>query len=69
MSMVDSNAKFVRKQVGFTDNSFEINNLSVRRRVFTDKITFYETMIIRNCRSAHKINAVSYEEWDNSEMD
>jgi len=54
---------------GFTDKLFKISNLSVRRRVFTDKITFCETTIIRNCRSAHKINAVCYEEWDNSELD
>ena len=33
---------------GFTDKLFEINNLSGRRRVFTDKITFCETTIIRN---------------------
>mgnify|MGYP004423320127 CR=1 FL=1 len=30
---------------GFTDKLFKINNLSGRRRVFTDKITFCETMI------------------------
>ena len=54
---------------GFTDKLFEMNNLSGRRRVFTDKITFCETTIIRNSRSAHKINAVCYEEWDNSELD
>ena len=30
----------------FTDKLFEINNLSERRRVFTDKITFCETTII-----------------------
>ena len=39
---------------GFTDKLFEINNLSGRRRVFTDKITFCETTIIRNIRGAHK---------------
>ena len=33
---------------GFTDKLFEINNLSGKRRVFTDKITFCETTIIRN---------------------
>ena len=33
---------------GFTDKLFEINNLSGRRRVFTDKITFCETTINRN---------------------
>ena len=39
---------------GFTDKLFKINNLSGRRRVFTDKITFCETTIIRNSRGAHK---------------
>ena len=41
----------------FTDKLFKINNLSGRRRVFTDKITFCETMINRNSRGrgAHKI--------------
>ena len=39
---------------GFTDKLFEINNLSVRRQVFTDKITFCEITIIRNSRWAHK---------------
>ena len=38
----------------FTDKLFKINNLSGRRRAFTDKITFYETTIIRNSRGAHK---------------
>ena len=33
---------------GFTDKLLEINNLSGRRRVFTDKITFCETTINRN---------------------
>ena len=33
---------------GFTDKLFEINNLSGKRRVFTDKITFCETTINRN---------------------
>ena len=47
---------------GFTDKLFEINNLSVRRRVFTDKVTFCETTIIRNIRGAHKKNAVCYED-------
>ena len=32
----------------FTDKLLEINNLSGRRRGFTDKITFCETTIIRN---------------------
>ena len=42
---------------GFTDKLFKINNLSGRRRVFTDKITFCEIMINRNSRGrrAHKI--------------
>ena len=39
---------------GFTDKLLEINNLSRRRRVFTDKITFCETTIIRNIRGVHK---------------
>ena len=41
---------------GITDKLFKINNLSGRRRVFTDKITFCETMINRNSRGrgAHK---------------
>ena len=39
---------------GFTDKLLEINNLSGRRRVFTDKITFCETTINRNSRGAHK---------------
>ncbi|CCZ44053.1 unknown [Bacteroides sp. CAG:545] len=47
---------------GFTDKLFKINNLSGRRRVFTDKTTFCETTIIRNIRGAHKKNAVCHEE-------
>ena len=47
---------------GFPDKLFKINNLSGRRRVFTDKITFFETTIIRNSRGAHKKNAVCHEE-------
>ena len=47
---------------GFTDKLLEINNLSGRKRVFTDKITFCETTIIRNSRGAHKKNAVCHEE-------
>ena len=39
---------------GFTDKLLEINNLSGRRRVFTDKVTFCETTIIRNSRGTHK---------------
>ena len=39
---------------GFTDKLLEINNLSGRRRVFTDKITFCETTINRNSRGTHK---------------
>ena len=38
----------------FTDKYFKINNLSVRGRVFTDKITFREATINRNSRGAHK---------------
>ena len=40
---------------GLTDKLFKINNLSGRRRVFTDKITFCEIMINRNSSGAHKI--------------
>ena len=47
---------------GFTDKLFKMNNLSGRRRVFTDKITFRETTINRNSSGAHKKNAVCYEE-------
>ena len=46
----------------FTDKLFEINNLSGKRLVFTDKITFCETTINRNIRGAHKKNAVCHEE-------
>ena len=44
------------KRQDLTDKLFKINNLSGRRRVFTDKITFCETMINRNSRGrgAHK---------------
>ena len=41
---------------GFTDKLFEINNLSGRRRVFTDKITFCETTIIRNSSLGQSLN-------------
>ena len=47
---------------GFTDKLLKMNNLSGRRRVFTDKITFCETTINRNSRGAHKKNVVRYEE-------
>ena len=39
---------------GFTDKLFKINNLSVRGRVFTDKITLREATINRNSSGAHK---------------
>ncbi len=39
---------------GFTDKLFEINNLSGKRRVFTDKITFCETTIIRTRHPCNK---------------
>ena len=40
---------------GFTDK-FEINNLSGKRRVFTDKITFCETTINRNSSLGQSLN-------------
>ena len=42
------------KRQGFTDKLFKINNLSGRRRCFTDKITFCETTIIGNNSRAYK---------------
>ena len=39
---------------GFTDKLLILNNLSGRRRVFTDKIRFCETTINRHSRGAHK---------------
>ena len=39
---------------GFTDKLLKMNNLSGRRRVFTDKVTFCETTINRNSRGVHK---------------
>ena len=39
---------------GFTDKLFKINNLSGRRRVFTDKITLREATINRNSSGVHK---------------
>ena len=41
---------------GFTDKLLEINNLSGRRRVFTDKVTFCETTIIRNSSLGQSLN-------------
>ena len=48
---------------GFPDKLLEINNLSGRRRVFTDKITFCETTIIRNSSLGQSPNEKHRVKW------